>query len=237
MPRSYSPELRRRVSELARSDTRVKQLAVTFGMAEVTIHNWLKQGRIDRREEIGETADQQVNARGTGGDQPLPSRTCSAQERGQPGAELHVHPPDAHHVVGATLEWPNHVEAIRAQLNAKIDTRRRTSTPEPSAARTFGSYARAKPFRPRRASPETDPKNAASQASLTHHRHARADHRDRCRGRDGAEQQFSSRQAVMAPDEASLAPPSTNFRHSRARSRCLCVCVGKRSTGGRRLSL
>lgn len=45
--------------ELARAGTRVAQLAVTFGMSEVTIDNWLKQDRIDRGEEIGKTTDQQ----------------------------------------------------------------------------------------------------------------------------------------------------------------------------------
>jgi transposase len=60
MPRRYPAELRRRVIELARSGTRVAQLAVTFGTAEVTIYNWLKQERIDRGEEIGRTTEQQL---------------------------------------------------------------------------------------------------------------------------------------------------------------------------------
>lgn len=60
MPRRYPPELRRQVIELARAGTRVAQLAVTFGMSEVTIYNWLKQDRIDRGEEIGKTTDQQL---------------------------------------------------------------------------------------------------------------------------------------------------------------------------------
>ncbi len=60
MSRSYPPELRRQVIELARAGTRVAQLAVTFGMSEVTIYNWLKQDRIDRGEEIGKTTDQQL---------------------------------------------------------------------------------------------------------------------------------------------------------------------------------
>lgn len=60
MPRRYPPELRRQVIELARSGTRVAQLAVTFGMSEVTVYNWLKQDRIDRGEEIGKTTDQQL---------------------------------------------------------------------------------------------------------------------------------------------------------------------------------
>jgi transposase len=60
MPRSYPPELRRQVIELARSGTRVALLADTFGMSEVTVYNWLKQDRIDRGEEIGKTTDQQL---------------------------------------------------------------------------------------------------------------------------------------------------------------------------------
>ncbi len=60
MPRRYLPEVRRQVIELARSGARVARLAVTFGMAEVTVYNWLKQDRIDRGEEIGKTTDQQL---------------------------------------------------------------------------------------------------------------------------------------------------------------------------------
>ena len=60
MPSSYSFEVRRQVIELARSGTRVAQLSVTFGMTEATIYNWLKQDRIDRGEEAGQTTDQQL---------------------------------------------------------------------------------------------------------------------------------------------------------------------------------
>jgi transposase-like protein len=60
MPSSYPPEVRRQVVELARSGTRVVQLADTFGMSAVSIYNWLKQERIDRSEEIGQTTDQQL---------------------------------------------------------------------------------------------------------------------------------------------------------------------------------
>ena len=60
MPRRYPPEVRRQVIELARSGTRVAQLAATFQMSEVTVYNWLKQDRIDRGEEIGKTTDQQL---------------------------------------------------------------------------------------------------------------------------------------------------------------------------------
>jgi transposase-like protein len=36
------------VIELARSGTKVAQLAATFGMSDATIYNWLKQDKIDR---------------------------------------------------------------------------------------------------------------------------------------------------------------------------------------------
>lgn len=39
--------------ELARSGTKVTQLAATFGMSDATIYNWLKQERIDRGEVAG----------------------------------------------------------------------------------------------------------------------------------------------------------------------------------------
>jgi len=60
MPRSYPLEVRRQVIELARSGTRVAQLATTFGMTEATVYSWLKQDRVDRGEEVGRTTDQQL---------------------------------------------------------------------------------------------------------------------------------------------------------------------------------
>jgi len=60
MPSSYPPEVRREVIELARAGTRVRQLAVTFGMTDATIYNWLKQERIDRGEAEGATTGQQL---------------------------------------------------------------------------------------------------------------------------------------------------------------------------------
>lgn len=58
MPSTYPSEIRRQVVELARAGTAVKQLARTFGMAEATIYNWLKQEKIDRGEQAGLTTDQ-----------------------------------------------------------------------------------------------------------------------------------------------------------------------------------
>jgi transposase len=53
MPRRYPPEVRRQVIELARSGTKVAQLAAAFGMSDATIYNWLKQDRVDRGETAG----------------------------------------------------------------------------------------------------------------------------------------------------------------------------------------
>ncbi len=58
MPRRYPPEVRRQVIELARSGTRVKQLAATFAISEATVYNWIKQDRIDRGEIEGLSTDQ-----------------------------------------------------------------------------------------------------------------------------------------------------------------------------------
>lgn len=58
MPRRYPPEVRRQVIDLARSGTRVPQLAATFGMSEATIYNWLKQEKVDRGEIDGRSTDQ-----------------------------------------------------------------------------------------------------------------------------------------------------------------------------------
>ena len=55
MPSRYPAEVRKQVVDLARSGTRVAQLAETFGMSEATIYNWLKQERIDRGEAPGLT--------------------------------------------------------------------------------------------------------------------------------------------------------------------------------------
>jgi transposase-like protein len=60
MPRSYRPEVRRRVIELARAGTKVKQLATTFQMSDAPIYNWLKQDPIDRGEAEGATTSQQL---------------------------------------------------------------------------------------------------------------------------------------------------------------------------------
>ena len=60
MPRRYPPEMRRQVIELARSGTRVKQLAVTFAISEATVYNWTKQDEIDRGEREGVSTDQAI---------------------------------------------------------------------------------------------------------------------------------------------------------------------------------
>ena len=58
MPRKYPAQTRMQVIELARSGTRVAQLAETFGMSEATIYKWLKQEKIDRGEVDGFSTDQ-----------------------------------------------------------------------------------------------------------------------------------------------------------------------------------
>ena len=60
MPSRYPAEVRRQVVELARSGTKVTQLAETFGMTEATIYNWLKQERIDRGEAPGLSTEGQM---------------------------------------------------------------------------------------------------------------------------------------------------------------------------------
>lgn len=52
MPHRYPAEVRRQVIELARSGTKVAQLAETFGMSDATIYSWLKQEKIDRGEPL-----------------------------------------------------------------------------------------------------------------------------------------------------------------------------------------
>jgi transposase-like protein len=43
---------------LARSGTKVAQLAEAFGMSDATIYNWLKQEKVDRGEVEGTSTDQ-----------------------------------------------------------------------------------------------------------------------------------------------------------------------------------
>ena len=60
MPSRYPVETRRQVVDLARTGTRVAQLADTFGVSEATIYNWLKQDRIDRGEKSGLSTEGQI---------------------------------------------------------------------------------------------------------------------------------------------------------------------------------
>jgi len=61
MPSKYPIEVRRQVTELARSGTRAKQLAETFGVSQATVYNWIKQNKIDHGEIDGLSTDQQVD--------------------------------------------------------------------------------------------------------------------------------------------------------------------------------
>ena len=61
MPRRYPAEVRRQVIELARSGTKIAQLAETFGMSDATIYNWLKQDRIDRGEAPGLSTEEALD--------------------------------------------------------------------------------------------------------------------------------------------------------------------------------
>jgi len=56
----YPVEVRRQVVELARSGTRVAQLAETFGVTQASIYSWLKQDRIDRGEAPGLSIEGQM---------------------------------------------------------------------------------------------------------------------------------------------------------------------------------
>lgn len=61
MPHRYSAEVRFQVIELARSGTKVAQLADTFGMSDATIYNWLKQKRVDRGEIAGLSTEEALS--------------------------------------------------------------------------------------------------------------------------------------------------------------------------------
>lgn len=61
MPRKYPAEVRFQVIELARSGTKVAQLAETFGMSDATIYSWLKQERVDRGEVPGLSTEEALD--------------------------------------------------------------------------------------------------------------------------------------------------------------------------------
>ena len=61
MPHKYPAALRRQVIELARSGTKIAQLAATFGMSDATIYNWLKQERVDRGEVPGLSTEEALD--------------------------------------------------------------------------------------------------------------------------------------------------------------------------------
>jgi putative transposase len=63
MPSRYPVEVRKQVVELARSGTRVAQLAKTFGMSEAVIYGWLKQERIDLGEASGLSTEGRSSSR------------------------------------------------------------------------------------------------------------------------------------------------------------------------------
>jgi transposase len=46
-PRSYPPEFRRKIIELARSGRRLDELAREFSLAPQTVRNWCKQHELD----------------------------------------------------------------------------------------------------------------------------------------------------------------------------------------------
>jgi len=61
MPHRYPAEVRHQVIELARSGTKVAQLAATFGMSDATIYSWLKQEKIDRGEVAGLSTEEALD--------------------------------------------------------------------------------------------------------------------------------------------------------------------------------
>ena len=52
MPFSYSPEYRSMVLEQARAGTKAAELAKHLEVSEATIHRWIAQDKIDRRERV-----------------------------------------------------------------------------------------------------------------------------------------------------------------------------------------
>jgi transposase len=53
MPKSYSPEFRRRVIELCRAGGRPREVAKELGVAEATVYRWIAQEEVDLGERTG----------------------------------------------------------------------------------------------------------------------------------------------------------------------------------------
>ncbi len=87
MPSRYPVEVRKQVVELARSGTRVAQLAETFGMSEAVIYGWLKQERIDRGEAPGLSTEGQMELAAVLSESKLPA--C-AQRATQASIKLNI---------------------------------------------------------------------------------------------------------------------------------------------------
>jgi transposase-like protein len=61
MPTRYPPEFRRRAVELARlREKPITQLAADLGIADATLHAWLKQADIDEGRSKGLTTDERA---------------------------------------------------------------------------------------------------------------------------------------------------------------------------------
>lgn len=63
--RSYPPDFRHKIVELARAGRRLDDLAEEFKLARQTVRNWVKQADLDagRRNDGLTSADQEENAR------------------------------------------------------------------------------------------------------------------------------------------------------------------------------
>lgn len=61
MPRSYSPEFRRRVVDLCRSGgRRPHEVAEEFGVSEATVYRWIAQDEVDLGERPGVRSGERV---------------------------------------------------------------------------------------------------------------------------------------------------------------------------------
>jgi transposase-like protein len=61
MPKSYSPEFRRRVIDLCRSGgRRPRNVAKEFGVSEATVYRWIAQDEVDLGERSGVRSGERV---------------------------------------------------------------------------------------------------------------------------------------------------------------------------------
>lgn len=60
MPKSYPPELRRRVVELCRTGAQPSRVAADLGLSEATVYRWIAQDEVDTGKRAGTHSSESI---------------------------------------------------------------------------------------------------------------------------------------------------------------------------------